>query len=696
MLNYNVNYIEPLKRTFNNSDFRPKIYWDFDARTVVSDNGNLPAEAFATMSINAPNSNCINISNDNGNSFTTDGSAPITASLTGSGNWPATGSTEMIINIAGIPSIDVDPPYYAQTKLTASYNSGSLNLSGSIISSSVLTKDFFTYYISGSVIHYKGNPFNPLVNWKTQNESPVTTTGNINGYTASFNLVKDSNVNLATINQVTASFASSFQYLYNLGVTSSLTASINQATGSTTMSISIPEAGVSASQQWFNPSTTTAILSASFLADNNNPYTITSSVIFNKGNISNSVINWRASGSSNSTSAWFKLVKNANETEISDTMLNTLSIGSLTNEYAFSQTASLSGALNWPNSSSFKQITMSLSIPEISISRVAYTTASLLTASFAATTGINPYTITASVITVPFDSYAVAEYIMIGGGASGQNGGRNQPNLSGAGGGAGGLVSGSNMIILPDSVYTVTIGIGGISSEASGSVNGTDSSFVTGSTFYLRAPGGGIANPSTGGSGGGATGGPAQFQSYTGSASIPATGSGTFFTNITGSKGGNGYAANTPSAPTATFSISGGGGGAGGAGQNASTGNTCNDGGAGGAGVYNAMVAAILGVSGSLAAGGDGGLAPGGCSDSLGGNGTDAQFFGGGGQGGHGDGNNNNFWRGGYGKDGVFILKYLGTQKGRGGTVTYDGTYTYHTYTSSGLFYSTANLLPDY
>jgi hypothetical protein len=32
------------------------------------------------------------------------------------------------------------------------------------------------------------------------------------------------------------------------------------------------------------------------------------------------------------------------------------------------------------------------------------------------------------------------------------------------------------------------------------------------------------------------------------------------------------------------------------------------------------------------------------------------------------------------------IIRYLGTQKGNGGTVTSAGGYTYHTFTTSGTF----------
>jgi hypothetical protein len=38
------------------------------------------------------------------------------------------------------------------------------------------------------------------------------------------------------------------------------------------------------------------------------------------------------------------------------------------------------------------------------------------------------------------------------------------------------------------------------------------------------------------------------------------------------------------------------------------------------------------------------------------------------------------------GGSGVVIVRYLGAQRGTGGTVTSSGGYTYHTFTTSGTF----------
>jgi hypothetical protein len=54
--------------------------------------------------------------------------------------------------------------------------------------------------------------------------------------------------------------------------------------------------------------------------------------------------------------------------------------------------------------------------------------------------------------------------------------------------------------------------------------------------------------------------------------------------------------------------------------------------------------------------------------------------------GGGGSGGNGGSSFGGNGGSGVVIIRYLGSQKGSGGTVTSAGGYTYHTFTSSGSY----------
>jgi hypothetical protein len=355
MLNYNLNIIEPLQQEKKNEDFDPYIYWEFDSRGVASDNDNLNERAgFATMSIFAPYSDCIEISRDASGAFSTEPQFVTTASISGS-NWPVTGSTTMSLNIVGISANETDFPYYYTEAVSASATLGNINtISGSILKNSFSASEFYNFFIDGNVIHWKANQFNPLVNWKASNFSPVSTTAKISGYNTLFNIVKDENVQLVNLNELTASVSSSFDYAYNFGVTSSLTASVNNVTGSVTMSISISNANVNVSQSWFNEVTTNALLTASFVATNNLPYNITASVINNKGNIHNTQINYFLTGSTPDSYSLFTIPAQYNlvKDEIADitwagqqtlelTYPVTTSLNdNITNEYAFNQTSS--------------------------------------------------------------------------------------------------------------------------------------------------------------------------------------------------------------------------------------------------------------------------------------------------------------------------------------------------------------------
>ena len=414
MLNYNLNIIEPLQQEKKNSDFRPYIYWDFDERTVAVGAPNMDAIAHASMSINAYNSNCIGVSTDLGGYFINAEQDRITSSLSGSGQWPTTGSVTMSLTVVGITSQpEIDPNQYYAVAISASAQQNNLNISGSIISQSFKSSDFFTFYISGSIIHRKGNEYNPLISWKEDNLSPVSRTTNINGYSASFNIIKDKNVSLVNISDATGSNSGSFYNDYAFNITSSLTASINNATGSTTMSLIIPEVGISTSSKFYNPNTTLATISASFAANTNNPYNITASVIFNKGNLSTASINWNQIAKSdsqdlendgnfiNGNSSSFNIVKDRNVSMVAFPYASASHSGSFSNDYAFNITSSLTASILANTTGS---VTMSLIIPEIGFltSSKFYNETStgikILSASFAATTDSSSYNITASII----------------------------------------------------------------------------------------------------------------------------------------------------------------------------------------------------------------------------------------------------------------------------------------------------------
>jgi len=356
-------------------------------------------------------------------------------------------------------------------------------------------------------------------------------------------------------------------------------------------------------------------------------------------------------------------------------------------EDQFQVTASVSGSKNWPDSSSFQALTMSLSIPEIGFYVTSSNTASIISASFGnnLTTFKDPYTITASVELEPYPSYSLTEFVFVG--AGGNGGEANGGNQSGGGGGAGAIVSGSGLWIYPNSIYNVTV---------SG-----DSSFVTASIQYIKAAKGGEggAGNSTVGGNGGNGGGGTGANGGAGTGSIVPTGSaianissslGIFVTAsvIGGNSGGAGAIVISGPPPSSTFFNAGAGGGASGAGTSADP--ILQGRKAGGAGISGNPY-----LTGSICTGGDSGASPGGLGGTPAGvNGDNATTIGSGGGGAKGGTTAPENTTGGTGGSGIAIIRYLGPQKGRGGVVTTDGSYIIHTFYENGLFYSTANQLP--
>lgn len=245
----------------------------------------------------------------------------------------------------------------------------------------------------------------------------------------------------------------------------------------------------------------------------------------------------------------------------------------------------------------------------------------------------------------------VVEYLIVAGGGGGDG-------TCGGGGGAGGMITGS-MTIQADTVYGVSVGAGGSGAPCCYDGNyGTKGGNSTALGLTAIGGGGGTGGDRSGGSGIGAMrnvsnagsgtagqgNGGAPYQSYD---------------NIGGGGGGKGAAATTQNGGVGQIWPSGGstyyaGGGGGGA----RIGWTPGSGGAGGGGSGQAT------NNGSPAS---------------------ANTGGGGGAGGYQSGA---YYAGGNGGSGIVIFRYLGAQRGTGGTVTSDGTYTYHTFTSSGSFTS--------
>jgi hypothetical protein len=490
MLNYNLNIIEPSKQEKKNEDVRPPIYWSFESYASASDSSDLGELGFATMSITAPLTNCIQVSNDANGYFTTDAQYPVTASLTGS-NWPITGSTTMSLYTAGITydPIAVNQYYYAAISASALDIYNNPNLTGSVLQNNYSASEFFRFYTEATITHRKGNIYNPIVNWKTQNQSPSTDTGNVNGFTASFNIVKNRNESLVSVPQVTGSKVGAFNNLYALNITSSLSASVlNDATGSTTMSISIPQAGILTSSLILNQTTPgLQTISASFTASNNSDYNITASVIMNKGNIWNATLNVLSTGSNaDSYSMYtvptqFNIFKDVNvdptvidqNVNLLANALNTSKVDTLQTQYAFNFQNDVTESGTYPVYQVYTFPTTSLSITPAGTSTTLYNSGSII--SYTESPYTSSYNITASAWINKIPSFDATIIVLGGGGGAGggtTNGGAGY-GVAGGGGGAGGFLQ-KDFQIVPNTPYTInSIGTGGTGS-ISGRIGGQD------------------------------------------------------------------------------------------------------------------------------------------------------------------------------------------------------------------------------
>lgn len=268
--------------------------------------------------------------------------------------------------------------------------------------------------------------------------------------------------------------------------------------------------------------------------------------------------------------------------------------------------------------------------------------------------------------------YTIEYLIIAGGGAGGID--------QGGGGGAGGVLTGSTIASASQS-YPIVVGAGGTSIASQVFVSGNNS---TG--FNLTAIGGGGGAGISYSSRTGATGGSGGGGSSAWSSGVQGLGgSGT---------AGQGYAGGAGSTGGSNSS-GGGGGGAGGIGASA----VGNAAGAGGVGIANPFSGSTVGqlVSGTyyVAGGGGGGTyqgtrAAGGNGGGGSGGGPSTSFDGGSGTantgGGGGGGVGTSSGTVGSGGSGAVVLRYLGSQRGTGGTVTSSGGYTIHTFTSTGTF----------
>lgn len=257
------------------------------------------------------------------------------------------------------------------------------------------------------------------------------------------------------------------------------------------------------------------------------------------------------------------------------------------------------------------------------------------------------------------------EYLIVAGGGAGAIG-STSGCVVGAGGGAGGAIDGSASVKPGDS-FSIAIGAGGTAGSpgVKGS-NGQDTTVSTLGTAVGGGAGGAGRNDSStaqiygnvGGSGGGSAG-----SSGTNN---------TIYNGVSGTVGqGNASGKGTYSTNIGSMACGGGGG----ATQPGGDYHSCAAyyGGKGGDGINWKSL-------GTYYAGGGPGCGDNGqqCAHGLG-SGTNR---GGGGSGGRGDAASTSS----PGDSGIVIIRYLGTQKGSGGTITSAGGYTYHTFTGNGTF----------
>jgi hypothetical protein len=313
---------------------------------------------------------------------------------------------------------------------------------------------------------------------------------------------------------------------------------------------------------------------------------------------------------------------------------------------------------------------------------------------------------------------AVEVLVVAGGGGGGMD--------MGGGGGGGGVIYSSAVSITPGSAITATVGNGGVGAPA-GSTNGqpgghqfTISATQGGNSVFgeLTAIGGGFGASSyygylpnygyggTGGSGGGCSGYTHGGERYVdgtngstanntagqgfvgGNSGNPSSGGDDHYSGGGGGAGGRGTSGPNHIGPNGVRPDGGPGilyptmspyyfaGGGGGSAYTNSTGGYGGIGGGGGGAVGTTFGGAGLN-NGSPGGGGN----PNSQTNTPGGN-AGANTGGGGGGGSHYNANN----KGGDGGSGIVIVRYPGSQRATGGTVTSVGGHTIHTFTTSGTF----------
>jgi hypothetical protein len=389
-----------------------------------------------------------------------------------------------------------------------------------------------------------------------------------------------------------------------------------------------------------------SIISIPFIASNGTNWYVSSSVEHIKGNLSDSNIKWYVTGSGQTrVSSSLNIKKDTNVTMVTASFL-TQTGSSYTNNFAMSQTASISSSYRPyynTNSSSLYISKLAIGIAEltsskelwISASNLPLGTLSVLTSSFVAQTDITTYTISSSAEEY-FLPILPIDYLIVGGGGGASRAFIN-PGLLGinsrfGGGGAGGLLSGS-LSFSASATYPINVGTGGLATYS-----GSQSSFL-GQIAYGGGYGGYNDTNGQGGSavgGNGGSGGAIFGQGIAGQGNS----AGEVFASYNGAGAGNSLGSSSLWLDGKTY--------AGGGGWVAQL--TSPEGGP------NANTSSINPNTGSYGYGG-------------------TSVF---------DNQNPNA---GSGSNGVVILRYPGSAAlASGGQINVSASYVYHTFTSSGNF----------
>lgn len=349
--------------------------------------------------------------------------------------------------------------------------------------------------------------------------------------------------------------------------------------------------------------------------------------------------------------------------------------------YANGAFAQANGAFNKANSAAqYDANTTSTGYLAVPIGNTASRPASAANGVIRYNTTLNrleAYMPSAGWLSVVSDSYTISYMLVAGGGAGG--------GWHAGGGGAGGVITGTSGALIPgvDSIV-FTVGAGGTSTDynARGTNGANTSALISGTSYIAQGGGAGGAYdtllPTSGGSGAGGNGDAGGSPNRTLGASGIAGQGYPGGNGIQGHAGGGGGGGGGPGSNSPTNVIAGPGGPgytwlngityAGGGGGGTWYGSNESDAGAGGTGGggrgsynQNGEVSVYGPRTGTVNTGGGGG-----------GSGANA-----------GGGNRSAYVTGG---SGIAIIRYQGSQRGSGGTITSSGGYTYHTFTGSGTF----------